>query len=529
VKEDVTETFTPHTQTDDDIGFTQRWASYIEFVLGGYEGLVEWEGIISMTVFGVALPIFMGFVWAVFLWFFAGIVVYVLIVALIIVLIILDFVLMIKAGWFDTSALESFAGLSNSSQFTAITSTASEDWKTWFQVFAIISIIVTILFILFVVINRKCIGRLIAILQETTKVFKSMFAIVIWPFFDLLLQTVVFVFGFFALFFAANAPESLFSNLGWKVLALVYQTLVIFWLSQFVRATVWTSMSAAICRWYVTDNAAGAEKPCCGLGVGLGALFSATCLIVCKHLGSMAFGALIIAVVQTIRAIVLTIDYYTQDMQKTNCLLSLILKCVQYCLACIQKTIEMITYYGFVFVAMQGEPFCKACYSTMAFIIHYPAQTALNKTVARLLNLLIGWSTPVLAAACAFWYLEYGAGDYPEKFNTLWAAGVTFIIAFIVTSGITMIYDCAIDSIYLSAFKDMEENTPPKYMSEDLRKGFGLSLSSEDAFSEAGVPVELAKKHKSQTQRRREKKEGGPKYETADAAAVNEISATSGV
>lgn len=46
-------------------------------------------------------------------------------------------------------------------------------------------------------------------------------------------------------------------------------------------------MSAAICRWYVTDNAAGAEKPCCGMGTGFAQLASGTCLILCKHLGSM--------------------------------------------------------------------------------------------------------------------------------------------------------------------------------------------------------------------------------------------------
>jgi len=529
VTEAVTETFMPHSSTDDDIGFTQQWATYVQLVLGGYEGLVVWEGIIALTVFGVALPIMMGFVWAVFLWFFAGIVVYVLIGALVVTLLILDFILMIKAGFFevDPSALDSLLG-ANSTYITEISTSADDTWKTYYTVFAVIMIIVTVMFLLFLIINRKCIGRLIAILQETTKVFKSMFGIVLWPFFDLVLQTGVFVFGFFAIFFAANAPDSLFSEWGWKVLAVIFQVFIVFWMSQFVRATVWTSMSAAICRWYVTDNAAGAEKPCCGMGTGFAQLASGTCLILCKHLGSMAFGALIIATIQTIRAIVQTIDYYTQDVQKNNCFLSLCLKCIQYCLACIQKTVEMISYYGFVFVAMRGDSFCKACYETMAFIIQYPAQTALNKTVAKVLNLLIGWSTPVLSAACAFWYLEYGAGDYAEQFNTMWAAGVTFIIAFIVTSGITMIYDCAIDTIYLCAFKDMAENDPPKFMSDDLRVGFGLAMSQEEAYTEAGVPVTLATKHKSQTQRKREKAQSGPRYDTANPA-VSTVSAANTV
>ena len=53
----------------------------------------------------------------------------------------------------------------------------------------------------------------------------------------------------------------------------------------------------------------------------------------------MSFGALIIAICQTVRAIVLTIDYYTQDLQKNNCLLKLAIKCLQYVLACNHKTV----------------------------------------------------------------------------------------------------------------------------------------------------------------------------------------------
>ena len=47
-----------------------------------YIGLVVAEGVTSMVVFGVVFPIAMAFVWAIFLWFFAGVIVYVLIAAL---------------------------------------------------------------------------------------------------------------------------------------------------------------------------------------------------------------------------------------------------------------------------------------------------------------------------------------------------------------------------------------------------------------------------------------------------------------
>jgi choline transporter-like protein 2/4/5 len=469
--------YRPTTMSEESQAMTAKFASYVKTVKGGYEGLVVTEGIIALTVFGVAIPILMSFVWAIFLWFFAGIVVYALIAALILSMTLMSIWLMVKAGWFSVSS--STNSLYNAS---SLMGESTDTEKTWFTVGAFISVIVTVIFVLFIIIWRHCIVRLVAILEECTKVFKAMFFIVLWPMWDLVIQLAVFAYGFVSIYFALNAPASLFSETWHVAVAALYQVFMMFWLSQFVKATVWTSMSAAVCQWFVTTNAPDGEKKCFGMGTGLSELKSGTGLIVCKHLGSMAFGAFIIAVCETIRAIIMTIDYYTQDLQQSNCLLKMAIKCIQYVVACIQKTIEMISYYGFIFVAMRGESFCQACGSTFVFIMKYAAQTAVNKTVVALLTLLIGWSTPVFAAVLAFYYLEsVNDGDYASKFNTFWAALMTFIVAFLVTHGVTMVYNCTIDSIYLLAMKDMEENVPPKFMSNDLRKGFGLDEAHKEA------------------------------------------------
>lgn len=495
------------------------------------------------------------------------------------------------------------------------------------MVLAVIAIISTVLVILFIILWRKCIARLIAILKEVTKVFRSMIFIVFWPCWDLMgqvghnpqreprcalcslpllldeeslvphpdAQALVVTYGFFTLYFCANAPESLFPHVGWKILALIGQVFVVFWTSQFVctrvrasvwpnhhlhaharadyaprlqiRATIWTSMSAAISRWYVTDNAVFAEKKCCGFGTGLGALMGGTCIIVTKHLGSMAFGALIIAVMQTIRAIVLAIDKNTQELQKGNCLLRLTFQCVQCCLACIQRTVEMITYYVCKLALdplpmphlvvhdllpmpdrRRGPMICTAGLRirgdarrsvlqgvrrnhglhrqvhgpnrsqpdrrTLAQYPHRLVDThALGRT--RFLVSRVSALPPRLACHARprsrICRRRYGAGDYPEQYNTLWTSAITFLTSFIVTSGVTMVYDCAIDTIYLCAFKDLDDPGGPKFMSNDLREGFGLDKAAEEV-------GEKAANYKSQTQRRREKKENAYAATPADGA-----------
>merc|ERR1719230_1869969 len=166
---------------------------------------------------------------------------------------------------------------------------------------------------------------------------------------------------------------------------------------------------------------------------------------------------------------------------------------------CLQKTIEFISYFGYIFVATKGVGFCNACVKTFAFVAEYPTQTAVNKTVQSLLRLLIGWSIPISCALVTFFILD-GIPDYSE-YNAMWPALIVFIAAFIIADGVCTVYDCCIDTIYLLSFEDMDREGGPKYMSADLRAGFGIDVADKEASKSAG-------KYKAVTVRRQEKKAG---------------------
>lgn len=170
-------------------------------------------------------------------------------------------------------------------------------------------------------------------------------------------------------------------------------------------------MAAAVGVWFTTINAPGsAAHGCCGFGTGCAELWHSTFLVLSKHMGSMAFGSLILGICRLLRLILSTIDYYTQDLQDSNLFLKLVLKCdpiptlhygtlrqalsartcagrcSQCVMWCLQKTIEFISYFGYIFVAIRGENFCRACVSTFGFVVKNLSQTAVNKTVQSLLK-----------------------------------------------------------------------------------------------------------------------------------------------
>lgn len=100
--------------------------------------------------------------------------------------------------------------------------------------------------------------------------------------------------------------------------------------------------------------------------------------------------------------------------------------------------------------------------------MHSP-QLTVNKTVGGILSLIISFSIPTLCALITFAYVHAYLPVPP-----VWPAAAVWLCAFLIASGVTEVFRCAIDTIFISAFQDLDSNMPPAYMSEALRVGFDL-------------------------------------------------------
>jgi hypothetical protein len=61
------------------------------------------------------------------------------------------------------------------------------------------------------------------------------------------------------------------------------------------------------------------------------------------HLGTVAFGSLLIAVCQLLRIILEYVDQQTKSLQDNNLLAKLVLRCVKCCMWCLEKFLKFIT------------------------------------------------------------------------------------------------------------------------------------------------------------------------------------------
>jgi len=498
VKEANTQRFLPKGTTAQAQADERRYATWVSQALGIYDSFIENRTQILVT--GLALPFALAMVWFVLLFLFAGILVLIALLFFLACLVgatIYFFYMSQNAS--STSAILT-ATLGNFSAVSSIPSIPNAGISsTAYAILAVIFTVLTLLYIVFVVLSRQAIFRCIAIIREVTKVFFALPFMCVWPLVSVVLSfgVVAYAVGIGGFIMTQNRDQNTFASMHAAlnasgtssstlsslvnqspevriaILATIHFVGCIWWYFC-VMSSSYTTLSRACAVWFFShgvDEASGEVKQKGSFFFGTRVVLVCFWCVIWKHLGSIAFGSAILTLMTVLRIVLNLISYYTKDLQKSNCLLRMVICCTQCCLYCLDRTVKFITYYGYIFVAIEGSTFCGACISTFGFIMKYPSQMGVNRMVANLLSCLISLSIPFGCAFVGFIWIDQMNPLRPQPAT---AAVFIFLLSYVVASSITDVFKCCIDTIFVCAFKDLEEHTPPKFMSTALRAGFGL-------------------------------------------------------
>ena len=503
VKEVKSLTFTPELQDAESADLTQKFAEYVtkaaQFSRACEEALTE------MLVTGIAGTIIMGFLWVLFLWLFAGVIVFVALTVLVVTLLIITVICYVRAGWtpnpddyFNSTDITPDLGEYNYENL------ATTDNRTAYAVMAVIMTILLAIVLIMLAMWRKCIVRCVAIIRESTKVFKTIPSMMIWPLVSIVFLTATYFWAFLVAAYIFYVDEDTYAENLDKLQKAIEeyssgdaashldsdpstQKWVLFWVHifgvlwvvEFIRACTWITMSGAVCYWFFfhgRDDAADKQERF--------PLLSSCKRVLRYHLGSAAFGALIIAICQLIRYMLATLDYYTKDAQDKNLIFKLAIKCSQCAMWCLQKTIEFVSYFGFVYIALNGTSFCASCKETFKFLLtpKNAMQTAVNKVVEKLIILIIAWTTPTFMSLICYAWLS-GNDEYTADNNPLYPCIIVWVGSFALAGAIATVFECTIDTIFLCSFRDAAK-FDGKYMSKDMKAAFDIK---EEEMGKMGI------------------------------------------
>ncbi|KAF7254805.1 Choline transporter-like protein 5, partial [Varanus komodoensis] len=148
--------------------------------------------------------------------------------------------------------------------------------------------------------------------------------------------------------FAFYGGESLYHR--YILVLQIINVFVFLWLVNFAIALGQCTLAGAFASYYWAFRKPADIPPC--------PLFSSFGRAIRYHTGSLAFGSLILAVIQLIRVMLEYLDHKLKGSQ--NAFAKFLLCCLKCCFWCLEKFLKFINRNAYIMIAMYGKNFCTS-------------------------------------------------------------------------------------------------------------------------------------------------------------------------
>jgi hypothetical protein len=227
------------------------------------------------------------------------------------------------------------------------------------------------------------------------------------------------------------------------IFALLYMTAVINAYSQFVYAS-------SACIWYFTSEKGTESFP----------IYRSFKRGLRYHFGSLAFGALIVAIIQFIMVF---FEYLKKKVEATagknvgKCIKCLI-SCAQCCLACVAKVMEFINKHAYIQIALKGDSFCTAAWEGFGLIIRNVGRFSSLTAIGGIFS-IIGTIFITVASAVIGYFVITKVEYFSEGVGSVVLPVIVFgVIGFILGRVIMSIFSVSGDALMHSFLLDEEIN-----------------------------------------------------------------------
>jgi len=224
----------------------------------------------------------------------------------------------------------------------------------------------------------------------------------------------------------------------------------LFWVVAFFIAVLQFVIAATAAQWYFSSSADTS---------GSGSATKSLYWTVRYHLGSLAFGSLILAIVMFIRFIFEYMKRKVEEGGANNRFTKCLLTCASCCLKCIGECVLFLTKNAYIQVAIRSICFCCAAREAFRLVLRNIARFTLVSAFAGIFTffgkMLIGLGTAFIC-----WFL---LTEWSEVKDQLYSAIVPtiacFIIGYVLGNLFLTVYDLSCSAILQCFLVDEETGT----------------------------------------------------------------------
>lgn len=276
---------------------------------------------------------------------------------------------------------------------------------------------------------------------------------------------------------------------------LIYHFFGLLWTTQFIQGLSIMTVAGVVGGWYFSLNENNDEsvkskvyKP------GRFPVFSSLWRAAFYNFGTIAFGSLLIAFMQFIRAVV---AYVLRKMKATGGNQSSVTRfaacCVQCCLKVLQSCIEMVTRNAYIFSAVTNTSFCASGKQVFSLITKNAATLAIVNIIGEMLMFLGKIFIAMAGGWCAFAIMDNYPGfkyNEPNYIYSQWIVIlVTVFFAYAVATSFMSVFDMAVDTVLVCYVIDPTHVKSGKLSYGNNKKGGKNDKAIADGSYENNIKV----------------------------------------
>jgi solute carrier family 44 (choline transporter-like protein), member 2/4/5 len=247
----------------------------------------------------------------------------------------------------------------------------------------------------------------------------------------------------------------------WRIPAHLYNIFMFLWVFGVLNAVCFMIIALCAVFWYFSAPGDDKNPP-------NSAVFTSVGIVVRNHLGTIFFGAFIVAIIQIIRIILLVVEKKMSDTLKKNDAVKGLMAALHCILACLERAMKFINKNAYIMTAIEGSNFLTSAQRALALLVGNAltvgAITIISEYVMIFGKILITGITTLIV----FGILKGQNGSDALRSGVLILACCA-LVAFFIASLFVNIFSVCIDAILLCYCVD-KESSGPHYFPSDLEK-----------------------------------------------------------
>ena len=328
----------------------------------------------------------------------------------------------------------------------------------WILFYAWTSLIAAGIYLLVMVCSFNSLRVAIAVIETAADYFADTKRIIFVPLLYFLIGFICFIAWVFALLCVASiGPITVDSvalqtkDIEWDektTYAMWYMLFGFFWIMAFIISCNEFVVIVSAITWYYSDKTEPDDDGIPGdSDVKVGFWWSFR-----YHMGSLAFGSFILAIVWIIRFIFEYIGEKMIEATGNNGCTKCLIACIRCCLDCFDRFIRYLNRNAYIYMALSGESFCSSALNAFILILKNAAKFAFVEGIADVFMFLAKFFISCSTTAVS-WPIMKAIADVDSVFFPLF---MVFLLSYMIASTFIAVFDVSANTILQCYLMDKE-------------------------------------------------------------------------